>query len=217
MEYGKLGGGSSFLYTRVSLQRIFFIFDRTVFLSTLCVTPVTHHSQRQWWIDIIKQYRKAQNFQGRGTVIFNWNEKIYTKGKESVTYLTLSQTSPGFYVFEVQVFWNHWGKGEIACCEQFVLFPEFSTRLKNFLSVSSSMKLSANSFGMEESKICRLEKGYKVIAFFYFSVFQYININRNTEKMYSNVFNAWWVFVQCSIGYGLTMALVCPIFGLKIF
>ena len=50
------------------------------------------------------------------------------------------------------------GKGEIAGNEQFLLFPTvFSTHLDNFLPFSSHLKLSsANSFGLEESKICRL-------------------------------------------------------------
>ena len=38
--------------------------------------------------------------------------------------LTLSQTSPGFYVSAVQIFWKHCGKGEIAHNEQFLLFPQ---------------------------------------------------------------------------------------------
>ena len=38
--------------------------------------------------------------------------------------LTLSQTSPGFYVSAVQVFWKHRGKGEIARNEQFLHFPQ---------------------------------------------------------------------------------------------
>ena len=38
--------------------------------------------------------------------------------------LTLSQTSPGFYVSVVQVFENTAGKGEIARNEQFLLFPQ---------------------------------------------------------------------------------------------
>ena len=39
-------------------------------------------------------------------------------------WLTLSQTSPGFYVYAVQVFENTVGKGEIARNEQFLLFPQ---------------------------------------------------------------------------------------------
>ena len=35
--------------------------------------------------------------------------------------LTLSQTSSGFHVSEVQVFWKHCWKVEIACKEQFLL------------------------------------------------------------------------------------------------
>ena len=38
--------------------------------------------------------------------------------------LTLSQTSPSFYVSAVQVFENTVGKGEIARNEQFLLFPQ---------------------------------------------------------------------------------------------
>ena len=46
--------------------------------------------------------------------------------------LTLSQTSPGFYVSAVQVLENTVGKEEIARNEQFLLFPLFSTRLDEF-------------------------------------------------------------------------------------
>ena len=54
-----------------------------------------------------------------------------------------------------------WEKGEIAHNEQFLLFPVFSTRLDNFLPFSSNLKMSsANSFILEESKICRLVMGY---------------------------------------------------------
>ena len=38
--------------------------------------------------------------------------------------LNLSHTSPGFYVSEVQAFENTVRKGEIACNEQFLLFPQ---------------------------------------------------------------------------------------------
>ena len=52
-------------------------------------------------------------------------------------------------------------KGEIACNVQFLLFSTvFSTCLDNFLPFSSNLKLSsANSFSLEESKICRLVMG----------------------------------------------------------
>ena len=55
---------------------------------------------------------------------------------------------------------NTVAKGEIARNEQFLLFPQcFSTRLDHFLPLLSNMKLSsANSFGLEESKICRFGK-----------------------------------------------------------
>ena len=56
-------------------------------------------------------------------------------------------------------FENTVGKGEIALKEQFLLFPLFSTRLENFLPFSLNLKLlSANSFSLEESKICCSER-----------------------------------------------------------
>ena len=55
---------------------------------------------------------------------------------------------------------NTVGKEEIACHEQFLLFPVFSTGFENFATFSSNLKLSsANSFSLEESKIFRLGKG----------------------------------------------------------
>ena len=74
--------------------------------------------------------------------------------------LTLSQTSPGFYLSVVKSFENTEGKGEIARNEQFLLFPVFSTHLENFLPFLSNLKLSsANPLSLEESKIGRLGKG----------------------------------------------------------
>ena len=70
---------------------------------------------------------------------------------EMLLILTLSQTSPGFYVSAEQVL-KTLGKGEIAR-------NEFYTHWENFLPFSSNLKLSsANSFNLEESKICRLGK-----------------------------------------------------------
>ena len=62
---------------------------------------------------------------------------------------------------------NTVGKGEIARDEQFLLFPTvFSTLFENFPPFSSNLKLSsANSFCLEESKICCF-KGLKDIFFF---------------------------------------------------
>ena len=76
--------------------------------------------------------------------------------------LSLSQTSPAvvFTCLQLEHFENTEGKGEIARYEQFVLFPVFSIHLKNFLPLSSYLKLSsAKSFSLEEAKICRLGKG----------------------------------------------------------
>ena len=57
-------------------------------------------------------------------------------------------------------FENTVGKGEIARNEQFLLIPVFSIHLDNFLPFSSNLKLlSADSFSLEESKICRVAMG----------------------------------------------------------
>ena len=75
---------------------------------------------------------------------------------------TLSQTSPGFYVFAVQVSWKHLGKRRNYSKWVISPFPTvFSTHLENFLPLSSDMTLlSANSFSLDESKFCRLGKGW---------------------------------------------------------
>ena len=57
-------------------------------------------------------------------------------------------------------FENTVGKEEIARNKEFLLFLVFSTRLDTFLPFSSNLKLlSANSFSLEESKICHLGMG----------------------------------------------------------
>ena len=57
-------------------------------------------------------------------------------------------------------FENTVGKGEIARNKQFLLFPVLSTGLDSFLPFSLNLKLSsANSFSLEESKICHLVMG----------------------------------------------------------
>ena len=74
--------------------------------------------------------------------------------------LTLSQTSPGYYLSAVRVL-KTVGKEEIARDQQFLFLPQcFSICSENFLSFSSNLKLlAANSFSLEESKFCRLGKG----------------------------------------------------------
>ena len=61
-----------------------------------------------------------------------------------------------FTCLKYKSFENTVGKGEIA-------FPTvFSTPLENLLPFSSSLKLlSAKSLNLEESKTCRLGKGYQ--------------------------------------------------------
>ena len=78
-----------------------------------------------------------------------------------IWYLTLSQTSPGFYMSAVLVFWKHCGKRRNSSSRAISPFPTmFFTRLENFLPFLSNLKLSsAKSFSLEESKICCLGKG----------------------------------------------------------
>ena len=65
-----------------------------------------------------------------------------------------------FTCLQYKSFENTVIKGEIARNEKFLLFPVFSTLLENFLPFSLNLKLSsANSFSLEEFKICRLGKG----------------------------------------------------------
>ena len=89
---------------------------------------------------------------------FNLDQsKNLSFGKE----LTLSQTSPGFYVSAVQVLWKHCGKRRSCSLWAICPFPTvLSTRLDNFLPLSSNLELSsANCFSLEGSKICHLGKG----------------------------------------------------------
>ena len=74
--------------------------------------------------------------------------------------LTDSHTMTPFDAPGNKPFENAVGKGETARNEQYLLVQVFSTRLDNFMPFSSNLELSsANSFSLEESKICRLVMG----------------------------------------------------------
>ena len=77
--------------------------------------------------------------------------------------LTLSQTSPGFYVSAIQDFLKHCGKRRNCSYGAISPFPTvFSTLLENVSPFSSNLKLSsASSFSLEESELCCLGKGQK--------------------------------------------------------
>ena len=93
-------------------------------------------------------FRFSDTLPSANTFILDWCKDL-SLGKV----LTLSQTSPGFYVSADKSIENTVGKGEIAP------FPTvFSSHLENFPSFPSDLKLSANSFNLEESKICCLGK-----------------------------------------------------------
>ena len=76
-------------------------------------------------------------------------------------YLNAFQNKPWFLCVCTIRLLKTVGKGEIACNQQFLSFPQcFSTHLENFLPFSTNSKLlSANSLSLEQSKICHLEKG----------------------------------------------------------
>ena len=76
--------------------------------------------------------------------------------------LTHSHTKTPFDAPGKQAFWKHCGKRRNCSSQAISPFPTvFSTCLDNFLLFSSNLKLSsANSFSLEESKICRLVKGW---------------------------------------------------------
>ena len=74
--------------------------------------------------------------------------------------LTLSQTSPGFYVSAVQVFWKHWKNKKLLLMTIHHFPTVFSSHLENFMPFSSNLRLlSANSFSLGDSKIWHLGKG----------------------------------------------------------
>ena len=77
--------------------------------------------------------------------------------------LTLSQTSPWFYMSAGQVFWKHCGKRRNCSSRAISPFPTvFSTHLENFLPFSSNLKLSsASALNLEECKVCRLGNGLR--------------------------------------------------------
>ena len=63
-----------------------------------------------------------------------WSNNIKTCNNKDY-HLTLSQTSPGFYVSAVQVFWKHCGKRRNYSI--WAITSGFSTLLENFLPFSS--------------------------------------------------------------------------------
>ena len=66
------------------------------------------------------------------------------------------------FVSVVQVFWKHCGKRRNCSLTEISPFPTvFSTHFKTCLPFISNFKMwSAKSFSLEESKICRLGKGF---------------------------------------------------------
>ena len=114
------------------------------FQSSTCKTVSTdRQTDRQPW-----QFQYTPPQLRWGDIIINFNQPF---PKRALVFTCL----------QYKYFENTAGKGENACIEQFLLFPQcFSTRLKTFLPFSSTLKLlSAKSLSLEESNICHLGKG----------------------------------------------------------
>ena len=70
--------------------------------------------------------------------------------------LILSQTSPGFYVSAVQVFWKHYGK---RITSNFSFFHSVFYLFGKLSAIFIKFELSSsNSLNLEESKLCHLAK-----------------------------------------------------------
>ena len=97
-----------------SLLKILWEKEKMLVTSILSLSHVFYLSQNKFQFLVFFILSSANAFNVDQTKIL-----LFNKG------LTLSQTSPGFYVSAIQVFRKHCGKGEIACNEQFLLFPYF--------------------------------------------------------------------------------------------
>ena len=79
---------------------------------------------------------------------------------QTISTLTHSHTMTPFDASGKQVLRKHCGKRRNCSSRAISPFPTvFSTCFDNFLPFSSKVKLSANSFSLEGSKICRLVMG----------------------------------------------------------
>ena len=68
-------------------------------------------------------------------------------------------------VCRISILKTMWEKEKWLVTSYFSFPTVFSSRVENFMSFSSNLELSsANSFSLEESKICLLLKGFQVIA-----------------------------------------------------
>ena len=87
--------------------------------------------------------------------------KINSWLQMAVKRLTHSHTMTHFDASGKQAFWKHCGKRRNCLLRAISPFPTvFSSCLDNFLPFSSNLKMSsANSFSLEESKICGLVMG----------------------------------------------------------
>ena len=117
-------------------------FDKPIIIqsSTLTLSQMTNfrlfQNRRVWrrqfqvwwkWWKVLKIGRKHCGIRRNWSLVWLFGKDL--KNKCFSTFLKwqiliLSQTSPGFYMSAVEVFWNTEGKGDIACYEQFLCFPQ---------------------------------------------------------------------------------------------
>ena len=119
--------------------------------------------RRQFWI-WWKWQKRVENCVGKANCLLQAISPfpaVLSKVLYCRHVITLSQTSPDFYVCAVQAFWKHCRKRRNCPSRAISHFPTmFYVRLENFLPFSFNFKLSsANSISFEVSKICRLGKG----------------------------------------------------------
>ena len=98
---------------------------------------------------------------------------------------------PYFFVSWVQVFWKHfWKKEKLLIMSSFSFSHSVFLQFREFSAFSSNLKLSsANSLSLDESKICRLGKGYKVMK----NAFRTLKIcQRSSWEYFTEIRAVWW-------------------------
>ena len=147
-----------FLFSQRQLFTYSFkIFWKVLKISTFAFITIILHS-------IVMQHEHCSSFLSNLYVNYVWRYFFLKKIVKRLLYiyLTLSQTSPGFYVSVKHcVFWKYWDKDKLLVMSNFSFSHSvFHSILENFLQISSNLKLlSAKFFIMEESKICCFGKG----------------------------------------------------------
>ena len=121
-----------------------------------------------------------------GGVVTNNNKISYSPFlKQALVFMCLQYNS----------FENNVGKGEIACNKQFLLFPVFSTRLKNFLSSSQIWNCLLRALSVWKS--LKLFVWERVNTYHMKKLLQSNSVVRTIDWMvFYAAFNSIWVIQQ---------------------